>query len=253
MSQFKSHLHSLAFEIKYASGFLYVDRCGQTLIDIEKGVEGWCANTPDLNAGVIAHNEKQFRAEFNTKRFNFFVKNADEYEISSIAEEVKKIWGIIQANLGLDDYTRIGYRPEYILPTYSLESAEKKLNQSKFKIAIPDRLINGHYEIKSQDIDATFANGEVEYHVQLHSVIETAAIDPSVMFRGDIRALPKNQKKMRIKQMKELKQYTANPMFAIKLDIDCIKYQPKKVAPDNFIKEQTKIIEKDFLPILKEL
>ena len=53
--------------------------------------------------------------------------------------------------------------------------------------------------------------------------------------------------------MKQLKEYSANPMYAVMLDIDCVTYNPERVSAGEYIKKQIDVVRNDFLPILEKL
>ena len=65
-------LDSLSFEVRYAHGHLYLDRCGQTMVDIEKRYEGWAPGQIDVNSGAIEKFDDNFNVQFNVNRYNFF-------------------------------------------------------------------------------------------------------------------------------------------------------------------------------------
>ena len=47
--------------------------------------------------------------------------------------------------------------------------------------------------------------------------------------------------------------YSANPMYAVSLDVDCVQVKPTHIFVEEYILEQSKIIEAEFLPILAKL
>ena len=65
--------------------------------------------------------------------------------------------------------------------------------------------------------------------------------------------MPKNQKKFRLARLQQLREYSANPMYGVYLDVDCAQYAPTKIEVDAFINGQFKTVKEDFLPILEEL
>ncbi len=245
-------LQTFIFEIRYAFGHLYVDRCGQTLLDIEKMDNGWIAGTPDINSGVLEKPEKSLKISFTSNRSNFTTSKAFQNDIFSYIEEIKELWKIVKANLGLEEFTRIGYRLEYLLPVTSLDEAEAKLKNSKLNVLVP-KPITSNYKVEKRNIIIYLSRKEIEYRIQLQCITQAEAIDPSNLIKGNPRAMHKRQQKIRIAQLKQLEDYSANPMYAVMLDVDCVEYQPKTVNIEKYISEQTKIVENDFLSLLKGL
>jgi len=47
-----------AFEIRYASGDLFFDRCGQALLDIDRKCSGWNMTSVSLQTGALENPSK---------------------------------------------------------------------------------------------------------------------------------------------------------------------------------------------------
>ena len=118
-------LDFVAFEIRYGSGHLYFDRCGQCLLDTERECLGWTPISADIQSGRLENPSKSLYAGFNNQRFNFTAQKASKLAMSEIAKEISCLWNIIQANLGLDEFVRIGFRLNYLLATESIDEADK--------------------------------------------------------------------------------------------------------------------------------
>ncbi len=253
MKKFSPILDTSNFEIRYASGYLYFDRCGQCLLDIERECEGWLAVSVSPQTGKLERPDKDFRLSFNNDQFNFSVHRASKVDIDLIAKEASVLWKIVQANLGIDVFLRVGYRLSYLLATQSTEDAEKLLRQSELNVEVPNKTINSGYTIKSQQIVTVLCREEMEYRVQLGTVTRHEAINPANILRGDPRILSKKQNEFRMAQFKQLSEYSANPMYAVCLDVDCAQIKPDAVSVQEFIVNQSEIVANDFLPILEKL
>jgi hypothetical protein len=244
---------TLIFEIRYATGHLYFDRCGQTLLDIEGECEGWLAGPVDPQTGTLERPDKWYRVNFNNSKFDFTADKAHKNKIEDIANECSKIWRIIQANFGLEEFIRIGCRINYILPTGSIEESEKLLKKATLNVNYPERLNNPEFTIKTRQIITMVSKNKLEYRLQLAGVTRTEGVRPSDIVRKDPKTLSKNQKKFRLARLQQLREYSANPMYGVYLDVDCAQYAPPKIEVDAFINGQFKTVKEDFLPILEEL
>jgi hypothetical protein len=221
-------------QIAYTSGHLYFDRCGQCLNDIER---------PD----------KSFSLSFNNNQFTFSIQKAFKVDIKDIAKEVAKLWKIIQANLGLDEYLKVGCRINYLLATKSLEESEKKLQKAELNIDIPKRLMNSGFNIKSRRMIVVLTKDDIEYRIQLHGVTRYEAINPDTIMKTEPRLLSKKQDQFRIARMNQLAEYNASPMYAMNLDVDCIQVKPINLSVEEYILGRWQIVETEFLPILAKL
>ena len=253
MKRSQPELQTLIFEIRYASGHLYFDRCGQTLLDVEREHEGWLAGIPDAGSGSLERPDKKFRIIFNNTTFNFNVQRAYKNDITAIAKEVSAIWKIIQANLGLDEFLRLGCRLNYLLSTESIDEAEQRLKKSELDILIPNNLTNSGYNVKTRHVITVLSREDMEYRIDLGTITRTEGVDPSHLVKGETRALSKKQREVRIEQLKRLREYSVDPMYAVQIDVDCVQYQPETVSVEEYIIEQARIVENDFLPILEKL
>jgi len=253
MNNFKIFLDLLTVEIKYSYGHLYWDRCGQTVLDIETQCDGWFSVRDVKNVGRLENPEKNMNLVFNDSAFNFSIKKPEELDNDLIVEEVQKLWKIIRANFGLEEYDRLGCRFHYFKPTTSVNESEMLIENSELNVSIPDQLKKPHYDLNIRQVITIFEKEDMEYRVELKGITRSHSIDPTGLYKDRPETLSKNQKKYRLLKMKRLAEYSADPMYAVMLDIDCLKCNPQQVSIGEYIKKQIDIVRQDFLPILEKL
>lgn len=246
-------LNNIAFGINFELGHLYYDRCGQCLKDIEESCQGWYVNNVDPKATRVENPENNLSVEFTNTRYSFTADKAFRRDIGLITKEANSIWKIIKANLGLTDFTRIGYRPSFLLPTRSAEESEKRINSADLKVTLSEFMKNAGYRLRSQHIIINFIKEPMEYRIELASLIRHEAINPNAILKGDARYLSQRQRAFLIAQQKQIAEYSHNPMFAISFDIDCFEMNPKSVNVEEFISNQCEVVSRDFLPILRDI
>lgn len=251
--QAQPRLDSIIFEVRYAYGHLYYDKCGQILNDVERNCEGWIARSADINTGLLECPKREFRVGFNNIKFDFTSERADKQELEKIAKEASSIWKIIRANLGLNEFFRIGCRVFHILPTVSIEDADKLLCKKDMSTKIESDFIDSGYKIKTREITTVLTQENTEYRVKLGSITRAQSIDPSILLKGDPRAMSKHQRETRMEALKRLREYTSDPMYAILLDVDCVRFEIDVLNVEDYIVEQTQKVIKDFYPILTKL
>ena len=246
-------LDNIAFEIRYDSGHLYFDRCGQCLLDIERECPGWTPITVDVQTGRLENPSKSLYASFNNQRFNFTAEKALKLAMTEIVKEISCLWNIIQANLGLDEFVRIGFRPSYLLATESADEADMRLQRSKINLVIPNSLLDDGYIVKHRQLTVVLDKDGTEYRVELAAVTRYEGLAPPDLVRTDPKMLSKKQKEFRIAKLKQMAEYSANPMFAVNLNVDCARFSPGTLSVEEFILKQTEVVEKIFMPFLGEL
>lgn len=242
-----------SFEIRYGSGHLYFDRCGQCLLDIGRECPGWTPVAVDIQTGILENPGKSLRASFNDHLFAFTAEKASRLEIAEIAKEIYGLWKIIQANLGLDEFIRIGVRLNYLLPTESIEEADRRLKPSEFNLVIPQWLLSDGYNIKNRQIIVVLVKDGTEYRIELAGVTRYEGLTPSDLVRTDPRLLSRRQSEFRIAKLRQMAQYSSNPMFAVNLNVDCVRFNPETLSVEEFILKQAQVVDQTFLPILRKL
>jgi hypothetical protein len=239
--------------IGYEYGNLFLDNCGQCLNDIEKSCLGWRSNTAAPDGAIIENISCDLASSFNPILFSFTCRKASRTGIDVIAKEASKIWKLVKANFGLTEFTRIGARYVYHLPMSSIDAADKLSLKTTMSINIPNNITSSHYEVKSNRTNVLFKNGDMEYRVDHGSFIRIEGINPNRILKGDPRHMSARQREFFFAQQKQLAEYHANPMYTLSLDVDCSMLSPPDINIEQFVTNQHSVVEKYFLPILKEL
>lgn len=246
-------LHGLTLEIKYTFGFRYLDRCGQTFLDIERSCDGWYFNGANVNEGT-AHNPKlDALVSFNMQRFAVTSRRTFEQNIGELASNIVKLWQIVKANLGLDEITRVGCRLDYLLPTPTIDGAEKITTDKMFSSGLMTKFMPDGYKLKARQLTEVVTSGDQEYRIAIQAVTRTESINPGNLFGIDPRRMHEKQKKYRIELMKKLETYSQNPMFALQMDIDCVLWNPKDLLVDKYVVDQVDFCNQKYLPTLQQL
>ena len=248
---YRLHLDQVAFEIRYDFGYVFLDRCGQILVDIERTCEGWAAVDAKPTGGKLEWLDRSFNVNFDALHYNFVAGEAYKPQIDDIADEASKIWKIVSANLGLTNFIRIGCRFFYFLPTNSIEESEKLIVNSSLNIKFPES-ISTKYKTKARQVVVVLEENDMEYRIELSGIRRVSKIDPSRLIQ-DPRLLSSSQKKARMDLLKKISEYEADPMYAAQLDVDCFMFEPKNFSVKEYILDQNQIVTRDFFPILEEL
>lgn len=249
----KPELFTLIFELRYAHGYLYLDRCGQVLLDIERKYPEWVQSEITPQGGTLFCAEKEYELQFSSRKYVFVVKKAGKHSIDAIAKDILNIWKIINANLLAEEIIRLGIRFYYLLPTKSTEAADKLLEKCKYNVILPEKWKNENFSMKTYNITTVLINNSHEYRVNICTVTRSEAIDPGKLFQGDPRALPRNQRQARIHQMKSLAEYRADPTYAVQLDVDCSMYDLTSIDIVDEVVQQYKYVRATFYPIIDKL
>ena len=253
MQKFNCFLDLLVFEIRYSFGHLYWDRCGQTILDIETGCNGWFSVRDEKNVGRLENPEKGITLIFNDNLFNFSISKPNTANLDEIKRDLSKTWKIVRANFGLEEYDRLACRFYYLKPTKSIEESEKLLEKSELNIVVPDSLNDAQYDLNVRHMIGIFQKKGMEYRVELKGITRAEGVNPSTLVAKRPSAMSRRQNEYRLAKLKQLSDYSKNPMYAVMLDIDCVKVNPDSISTTDFINEQIEIAENHFLPIVEGL
>lgn len=250
--RFEPFLGELAFEVRYNYGYSYLDRCGQTLIDIERAKPDWVAGDVNPQSGTIQNPKKNYVVAFDAKRFA--ISGMRPHDIKAFAEEAQSIWAIVRDNLGLSDFLRAGCRFNYYLPTRSTEESEAKLAKAGLNVIYPEEFQEKGYKPKFRELVVTLERKGIEYRTGLRGVTRTEITTPaSSLITTDPRLLPAHQREARLEAIKVRAAYNRSPEYAIHLDIDCAQFEPQQLKPDVYILECELVLQNDFLRLLTSL
>jgi len=221
-------------------------------MDIMRELDGWFPVAANTQTGTLEKPDKSFVMSFSDSIFNFTADKSYKTTVEEIADEVSNLWKIIQVNLDLEEFTRLATRLYNLMPCLSIEDAERKLGKSVLNVVIPAN-VESNFNIKNRHVIIVFESNNIEYRVSLNTVTRYEGIQPSDILKLDPRFLSKDQKKYRHAKQQQITEYSANPMYAIALDIDCVSVQPETVKVKEFIFEQQEEINRYFMPILEHL
>ena len=173
--------------------------------------------------------------------------------MEEIAREVSGVWKVVQANFALEELVRVGVRFSYLLPSESNEASEALIKRSRMNIVLPPWLQGDTYSIKNQQTIVVLSKDDTDYRVELGAVTRHEGLNPSDLIRTDPRLLSRNQREFRIAKLKQMAEYSANPMFAVHLNVDCSNFGLESFSVEEYILRHAEMVKADFLPLLTNL
>ena len=238
---FPLRLDAFTFEVKYAFGYTYLDRCGQVIVDAERNYDGWVPGSTSSLSGILENPGLAATVRFSADAFAFSATRVDD--LSALAASAEDLWGVVRLNLGLSEWVRIGCRFQYLLPKSSLGEVERTLMRAPLRVALYDetgRTIDWPegYAATKQQPSITLQREGVEYRVTLQSVTRIEGVSTSALVRTNPRLLPRNRRKAQLDAIKARQSYARDPTYALHLDIDCFVEDPTDARAREFILAQ---------------
>lgn len=245
-------LDSIVFQVIYGGGYTYLDRCGQSLVDIERARPDWVPGEVNVFAGSINNEKLGMSVTFTVDRFNFSASK--QPGVGDAAEEAQSLWEIVRENLNLSEYVRVGCRFQWILAKKSTEAAEHALAKGEFNVQTPPSWLKSGFEQVSRSVVAGFKRGSVEYRVALQAGTRTEGVSPTLALTAiEPRMLPKGRREAQLAAIKNRQTYNRDPMYVVNLDVDCATYGPSLVKPSLYMVEQSRVVQETFVPVLEKL
>jgi hypothetical protein len=242
------YLDKIVFEVRYAFGHTYLDRCGQTLVDIERGVPGWIPGEVDVQRGVVFHATNGYTITFHSSAFNFNATSSEDPQhlknLEDIGEQLDAVWKIVSSNLGIREFVRMGARFFYLVPTNSMEESERVIERSGLQLTTTGL---DDYKLMRRNLVGVFSKDSVEYRVGLSGITRTSAQQAPPILTTLPHLLPRHQREAQIEMLKARTRYRKDPRHAASFDVDCVIFDPPSVSPSSYLVEQSRIVADDFV------
>ena len=253
----KATLHKLVCQARYRRGFTYLDRCGRTVNRIMAERPTWIlkGNNPSPQNAPLVNVETGTQFNFGSLNYDLSLEcpkeaGLTEEDVDTFADEADFLAAIVQDELGLSEFARIGFRAWFLVATRSKESSEQWIRENT-GITIPQSWPKGFggREIAAQGHSIVLQTPDRSFRVAVNGVERTLALDlgDSIL---NVRpsALPKGQHEALVKKEKSKKRLMANPTHAVMIDIDAYLEEPEPVFDlGAFVRESWDRI-KDALP-----
>lgn len=220
-------IHKLIFELRYNYGFTYLDRCGATLNDLLSSNPGWFSDQINPQSGIIHYPEKRLIYTFNTQRISFHQEQSERIAtlipIKNFGNYANSLTGIVIDRLGIEDFSRIGFRVWRLFGTESFEKAREKIIQLGY---VNTKIIKekiGNNEIEEIGFNFIINTDIGKARIAITPIEQNIKIDPATIkhSKQKIHKLPPENRKSallnKIKLQKAIKNY---PLFSILIDID---------------------------------
>ena len=246
-------LDSVVFEIRYAFGYYFLDRCGQIMLDIERELEGWINNGIEGAVAKFENPFHQFTATINIEKFVFMSDHPDKQHPEQTTKSAKDLWKIIQGNLSVNEFHRVGLRLKYLAAHPKLEDAEAKTASIQLGINAFNEIIKGGFKPTQRQVFQVLEYEDTQYRVGIQPLTRSQAVDPRNIINKPSKLLPRHQREAREEQNRRLAEYSANPKYCVEFDIDCAQLDPNEIHVSSYITKQTEVVNSYFLPVFESI
>lgn len=225
-------LHRLVFELRYNDGFVYLDRCGQTLNSLLREFPEWECAKADPSSGQLVHRKTNRSFTFGTAKLDLAQTQSPDVVTIGPPQEFGNLCDglatIVTEELGLCSFSRIGVRAWHLLGAKTREEADNAilglgfLNQDRMVSAVGGKPTAGSFSL-------TLEREHAFWRVAVTSVEQDVFTDPTAL-RRLARSRPRDQDRGqdralrdKIRAERALKHV---PPVAVLVDIDAYMEDP---------------------------
>jgi len=171
-------LPQVVFEAKYKQGYRYLDRCGETLIEIENLDEGWTASEVSPTRGKMLNESKNLLLNFNSEKMDIVQNNVKNRDIEEFMRQSTNIFNIISKNLGVNEFYRFGLRFWYLYPLDEAKKGRELLEKCKI-YSVNRKELEGMFckKIKDTSIAIVMEDDNIGNRISLSLVFRKGASD----------------------------------------------------------------------------
>ena len=245
----KPYFEKIVFELRYAGGHRYLDRCGDTLIEIEERLPDWVPQEINPSRGSLVNLAKNIVFNFNSYKLD--AGQDDPKGTEDFRQQTALITDLVCKSLSVSRFIRIGVRFYFLFPAESMESAEEMVRRSRF------------VDISPKVLDACGANVRAQKHVFIFEAenegrrIEIGAVRREEgrlapqLLSVEPRLLPKGQREALLRKLQETKRYGEDPRFALQIDVDNYELEPESFNVGAFIERHEEFARDKILELVR--
>lgn len=219
------YLNRVILELRYDEGFLYWDKCGETLLDIQRNFPEWKWEGISTELARLKNHTRNMELVFNYKNIRFIQNEVEN--LNQFKEATGKITPIIVKSLEINKFKRIGNRYQYVFPLENPEQGKKIIREcSLTKIPEEKLALFGENSIKTNFV-VHIENENYRYRIEIVG-IERVEVPKNIKI--DERFNPKYG--MRV----DVDIATINEVNAFDFDCSSFIQSNKKFLENNLIK-----------------
>jgi hypothetical protein len=240
-------LFKLVYELRYREGYTYLDRCGRTINRIMRSAPEWVLQGDQVNPQGASLINLRTASVFNFSSLSLSLglemapgnDSLSESDVNTFIDAAKYLSGEVldQLGVGVGQVTRIGFRPWFLFPAASREGAENWLQGLGYYSLAPNLAEAFGGSVESATVSVVIKGSDRHFQVGFSGVERQAQID---LGQGILsvkpRALPKDQHKVLLEQLKTRQRLRQSPEFAAMIDVDCYQEDPQILDVADFLR-----------------
>jgi hypothetical protein len=245
-------LHKIFFDLRYRYGMTYLDRCGRTVNAIMRDHPEWTllSDHPNPQDAPLISLTNSAAFHFSGRKLDLSLERPigedplSSEDVEQFAGQVDDIADVVIDQLGLKEFSRVGFRAWFIFPCASKDEAEMWLQSLGCFSASADLASTFHGQIEAVNLAVVIAGDDRKFRIAFTGVERQAQLDIGQgILNVRIRDLNKDQREMLLEQQK-VKARLRRPEHAAMIDVDAYQEDPAILSPRVFVESSyTSIVE----------
>ena len=237
-------LHKIVFELRYHYGMTYLDRCGRTVNAIMRDHPEWTllSDHPNPQDAPLVSLANSAVFHFSGRKIDLSLERPIGEDPLSI-DDVERFSGQVDAlaasvidQLGLEEFSRIGFRAWFVFSCHSKEEAEQWLQSLGCYSTSEGLAVAFAGEVEATNFAVVIAGDDRKFRIAFNGVERQAQLDIGQgILNVRVRDLHEKQKKVLVEQQKIKARMLRSPEHAAMVDVDAYQEDPAIVEPRSFV------------------
>jgi hypothetical protein len=236
-------LRQIVFDVRYHYGYNYLDRSGKILNRVSQQHDEWViGNQVNAQNATLYSMKNGCRSVINPFSCSLSIDRINsenilvEEDIDDFAIQSEEMLSVVSDELGLTEFSRIGFRAWYYFPCDTAIDADIWIRDLGILGLAPDLTSTYGGDLESMSLAVVIAGQDHRIRIGFDSVEMSAHVHtgPEII---SIKAskLREGQKDFLRKQLKERRRLEINAKYAAVIDFDAFHDDPVSIEPRDFI------------------
>lgn len=229
-------LQKLVFELRYAYGNVFLDRCGSILDRILRNYPEWTFRDDQVSpqGAPLVSMENACRFTFGTKSCDFAIERSSgdppisPEQLAKFTSQVDELTSVVIDQLGLSEYVRIGFRAWFVFGCKNIDAAEDWL-RGLGVVQVDPRLLEAFGVDRTTAVSTAVVMEGVDRRFRIGLNTVEISQKPKGIAGIQPKQLHKKQRELRKRLLKQ------NPETGVMIDIDAYQEDPEVVQPREFV------------------
>jgi hypothetical protein len=236
-------LRHVVFELRYDHGYNYLDRCGKILNRISRDHGEWVfANQASPQNANLYSMRNECRLVFsalscslNIDRTNSSILIANE-DIDDFAIQCEEMTSVVIDELGLTEFSRIGFRAWYYFPCESKQESDMWIQELGIINLAPDLISAYGSGLESMSLAVVITGQDHRLRIGFESLETSAQLHPGPeIINIKASKLRGGQKAFLREQLRSRRRLEINAKHAATIDFDSFQEDPPSIDARDFV------------------